>query len=100
MDFNDVLHGHVSLEIDCVDRVLLDAGVPDLETTAGGCRVIDKRSSMRAPSRHWRRCEDHWGRHAHRGSKGGANLVDVVPRLLQVLMVLGALAVLVPLGRR
>ena len=62
--------------------------------------MIDKRSSMRAPNRHWRRCEDHWGRHDHRGSKGGANLVDVVSRLQQVLMVLGALVVLVPLGRR
>jgi hypothetical protein len=35
MDFNDVLHGHVSLEIDGVDRVLLDAGVPDLEVAGG-----------------------------------------------------------------
>jgi len=62
--------------------------------------VIGKRLSMRAPRRHWRRCEDHWGGHAHRKSKGDANLMDVVPRLLHVLMVLGALVVLIPLGRR
>jgi hypothetical protein len=62
--------------------------------------VIDKRLPVRAPSRHWRRCEDHWGGHAHRRSKGGASLVDVVPRLLHVLIVLGALVVLVPLSRR
>ena len=55
---------------------------------------------MRAPSRHWRRSEDHWGRHAHGRSKGGANLVDVVLRLLHVLMAPGALVVLVLLGRR
>jgi hypothetical protein len=35
MDFNDVLRGHVSLEIDCADLVLLDACVPDLEVAGG-----------------------------------------------------------------
>jgi hypothetical protein len=101
MDFYDVLHGHVSLETGCADRVLADACVPDLEVAGGRPIARDRQevvdagaepslATMRGPL----------GRHAHRRSKGGASVVDVVPRLLHVLMVLGALVVLVPLRRR
>ena len=74
-----MLHGHVSPQIDCVDRVLLDVGIPDLEVAGGRLAARDPQevahagaepalATMRGPL----------GRHAHRRSKGGTNLADVV----------------------
>ncbi len=33
VNINDVLDGHVSLEIDCIDRLLLNAYVPNLQVS-------------------------------------------------------------------
>jgi hypothetical protein len=47
-DLNDVLHGHVSLEIDCADRGLVDACVPDLEVAGGRLTTLDRQEVIHA----------------------------------------------------
>jgi hypothetical protein len=48
MNFNDGLHGHVSLEIDCVDRVLLDACVSNLGVGGGRLAASDRQEVVYA----------------------------------------------------
>ncbi len=60
MDFNNVLHGHVSPETDCVDRVLLDVAVPDLEVADGRLAARDRQEAAPACAEPARQCEDHW----------------------------------------
>ena len=101
VEVNDVLHGLVSLEIDRADPVVRDACVPDFEGASGSPTARDRQEVVHASAEPvLGTMREPRGRHAHRQNKGGANLVDVVLRLLHKLMVLGALVAAVPLGGR
>jgi hypothetical protein len=48
MDFNGVLHGQVSLEINCADWVLVDTCIPDLEVAGRRLTARDRQEVARA----------------------------------------------------
>jgi hypothetical protein len=52
-NINDVLEGHAALEIECVDRLYLNAYVPALQVGGlgcGSCAVISVIGSRRRPT--------------------------------------------------
>jgi len=50
VNINDVLEGHVSLEIDCVDRLLLNAYVPNLQVSGQVVSFLTKHLGFPIPS--------------------------------------------------
>lgn len=46
-----MLHGHVSLEVDCADRVLLDACVLDLEVAGRRLTARDRQGVVHADAK-------------------------------------------------
>jgi len=50
ININEVLEGHVALSIDCVDRVLLNAYVPTLQTSGGVAYFMREHLGLPIPS--------------------------------------------------
>ncbi len=50
ININDVLDGHVRLSVDCVDRVLLNAYVPTLQTSGGVAYFMREHLGLPIPS--------------------------------------------------
>src|SRR5580693_8180010 len=50
MNINDVLDGHVSLEVDCVDRLLLNAYVSKLQVSGQVVTFLTKHLGFPIPS--------------------------------------------------
>ncbi len=50
VNINDVLDGHVSLEIDCVDRLLLNAYVPNLQVSGQVVTFLTEHLGFPIPS--------------------------------------------------
>ena len=49
-NINDVLDGHVTLEVDCVDRLLLNAYVPNLQVAGQVARFLHDHLGNLLPS--------------------------------------------------
>jgi len=55
---NDVLDGHVALDIECLDRIYLNAYVPILQTSSRWWRASPATWGSRSPHP---RCSGRWG---------------------------------------
>jgi hypothetical protein len=54
---NDVLEGHVALDVECLDRIYLNAYVPILQTSAQVAAFLTRHLGSHFPPR---RCSSSW----------------------------------------